>query len=88
MMTETRNVLQAIRGNDFEVEVRRGVDEVFVLVVDHRRNAESSFNFDAVNEVDIVDEMARRFCSANQRAAIFGESTHVVSDGPYRYAMA
>ena len=87
MMTETRNVLQAIRGNGFEVEVRRGVDEVFVLVIDHRRHAESSFSFDPVDEASVVDQMAKRFCSANQRAAIFGADDYVVSNGPYRYAM-
>jgi len=87
MTTATRQVLQAIRGNDFEVEVRRGVDEGLVRVIDHRRQAESSFSFDAVSEVDVVGEMARRFCSANQCAAIFDEARREMSDGPYRYAM-
>lgn len=87
MNVETRNVLQAIRGNGFEVDVRRGGDSVGVLVVDHRRRAESSFSFSAANEVKVVDEIARCFCSVNQRTAIFGDSTPVAANGPYRYAM-
>ncbi len=87
MTNETRHVLQAIRGNDFEVEVRRDEGEISVFVIDHRRNAESSFSFDPANEAQVVGEMARRFCSANQRAAIFGHRTHLVPNGPYRYAM-
>ena len=87
MLNETRHVLQAIRGNDFEVEVRRTVREAFVTIVDPRRQAESSFSFDEANEVAVVDEMSRRFCSSNQRASIFGDSASELLNGPYRYAM-
>ncbi len=87
MNDATRHVLQAMRGNGFEVEIRRGEDAVGVVVVDPRRRAESSFGFNAMNETEVVDEMARCFCSVNQRAEIFGGDTLVAADGPYRYAM-
>ena len=88
MTPQTRSVLQAVRGNGFEVELRRGADEVHVRVIDPRRQAESSFCFDAVSELGVSLELARRYCSTNQRSAIFGETNEVAVNGPYRYMMA
>jgi len=41
-----------------------------------------------VSELGVSLELARRYCSTNQRSAIFGETNEVAVNGPYRYMMA
>ena len=73
MLTQTRQVFQAVKGNGYELRVDRGGygNGTMVWLLNRVRDDEAHYFFTASTEAKVVEGIASQYCTADQLGLIY-----------------